>query len=199
MDRIILKKGERAPRIKATDIFETEVDLGKYQGKKLLIAFFRHVGCPFCNIRAHTLQMAYPHLKRRGMEMIFFFESTKELLLANHFYENMAPVPIISDPNREWYKKYGVESSRSKSMKSHILFLVQTALVAKFKRLPVHWMAGDESFNTIPAEFLIDEKGVLTKTNYWDNLKDRISMDEIMSFIGTNKYRADYESHSIAS
>lgn len=117
------------------------------------------------------------------MEMIFFFESTKEVLLANHFYENMSPVPIISDPDREWYQKYGVESSRSKSIKSHIVFLIQTTLVAKFKKLPVHWMAGEESFNTIPAEFLVDERGILRKANYWNNLKDRISMDAIMSFI----------------
>ncbi|WP_425391155.1 redoxin domain-containing protein [Ekhidna sp.] len=183
MSRIILKEGAHIPRIQATDIFDNEVDLDALKGKKLLIAFFRHVGCPFCNIRAHTLQMAYPPLKSRGMEMIFFFESTKEVLLANHFYENMSPVPIISDPEREWYDKFGVESSRSKSIKSHILFLIQTALVAKFKRLPVHWMAGDESFNTIPAEFLVDEKGVLRKANYWNDLKDRISMDAITSFI----------------
>lgn len=163
--------------------FDNEVDLEALKGKKLLIAFFRHVGCPFCNIRAHTLQLAYPHLKEMGMEMIFFFESTKELLLANHFYENMSPVPIISDPDRKWYEIYGVESSRSKSIKSHIVFLLLKVLVAKFKRLPVHWMAGDESFNTIPAEFLVDENGVLRKANYWNNLNDRISMDVIMSFI----------------
>ncbi|MEQ8906464.1 redoxin domain-containing protein [Ekhidna sp.] len=183
MDRFILKEGEPIPSINAFDIFDNELDLESLKGKKLLIAFFRHVGCPFCNIRAHTLQMAYPHLKKRGMEMIFFFESTKEVLLANHFYENMSPVPIISDPDREWYQKYGVESSRSKSIKSHIVFLIQTTLVAKFKKLPVHWMAGEESFNTIPAEFLVDERGILRKANYWNNLKDRISMDAIMSFI----------------
>lgn len=167
------------------DIFGGAVNNESLKGKKLLIAFYRHVGCPFCNIRAHTLQLAYPHLKKMGMEMIFFFESTQELLLANHFYENMSPVPIISDPEKTWYDKFGVESSRTKSIKSHIIFLIQTALVAKFKRLPVHWMAGDESFNTIPAEFLVDENGILRKANYWNNLKDRISMDTIVSFMNT--------------
>ena len=93
--------------------------------------------------------------------MIFFFESTKSLLLSSHFHKSVSPVPLISDPDKVWYEKYGVETSGLKSAKSHLTSFFQQVIEAKKKKLPVHWMAGNESISTIPAEFLIDENGMV--------------------------------------
>lgn len=60
--------------------------------------------------------------------------------------------------------------------------LIQTAIRGKLKSLPVHWMADNESINTIPAEFLIDEQGVINVVHYARDLTDELSTDIITRF-----------------
>jgi hypothetical protein len=43
-------------------------------------------------------------------------------------------------------------------------------------------MKGDESINTIPAEFLIDEHGVVRRLHYARGLTDQMSIDLIFRF-----------------
>lgn len=180
--RITLDINAPAPIFKLKDIFDREIDLSKYKGKKVLIAFFRHAGCPFCNTRVHNLQKHYESLKKNRLEMIFFFESKKELLLSSNFHNSISPIPLISDPDKEWYNAYGVESSGMKSAKSHFMSFFQQVFEAKKKKLPVHWMAGNESIKTIPAEFLMDERGIIRKVHYAKGLRDRMAIDDILAF-----------------
>ena len=182
-ERITLDLNAPAPTFKLIDIFDREVDLRSYKGKKVLIAFFRHAGCPFCNTRVHNLQKSHLELKSKGLEMIFFFESKKELLLSSHFHSEISPIPLISDPEKVWYDAYGVESSGIKSAKSHLTTFFQTVFEAKKKQLPVHWMVRKESIKTIPAEFLINERGIISKVHYAKGLRDRMSMDAIWDFV----------------
>ncbi|WP_420318647.1 redoxin domain-containing protein [Ekhidna sp.] len=181
-ERITLDINAPAPVFKLADIFDREIDLESYRGKKVLIAFFRHAGCPFCNTRVHNLQKHHQELKTKRLEMIFFFESKKDLLIKSHFHKEISPIPLISDPDKVWYDAYGVESSGLKSAKSHFTSFFQQVFEAKKKKLPVHWMAGDESIKTIPAEFLMDEKGIIRKVHYAKGLRDRMAIDEIKSF-----------------
>ena len=67
----------------------------------------------------------------------------------------------------------------------HITSFLQTVLKAKMKRLPVHLMKGKESINTIPAEFLIDENGIVKKVHYARRLNDELSLDLISKFADT--------------
>lgn len=181
-ERITLDINAPAPVFKLNDIFDREVDLTNYKGKKVLIAFFRHAGCPFCNTRVHNLQKHYPELKKYRLEMIFFFESKKELLLSSNFHKSISPIPLISDSEKKWYNAYGVENSGIKSAKSHFTSFFQQVLEAKKKKLPIHWMSGDESIKTIPAEFLMDERGIIRKVHYAKGLRDRMAIEEIVEF-----------------
>ncbi|MEQ9468355.1 MAG: redoxin domain-containing protein [Ekhidna sp.] len=181
--RITLDINAPAPVFKLIDIFDREIDLTAYRGKKVLIAFFRHAGCPFCNTRVHNLLTNHKELKTKGLEMIFFFESKKALLLSSNFHKTISPIPLISDPEKIWYDAYGVESSALKSAKSHFTSFFQKVFEAKKKGLPVHWMAGEESIKTIPAEFLMDERGTIRKVHYASGLRDRMAMDEILKFL----------------
>ena len=55
-ERIILDLNVKAPTFKEVDAFDREINLEDYKGEKVFIAFFRHAGCPFCNIRVNYLQ-----------------------------------------------------------------------------------------------------------------------------------------------
>ncbi|PIB35701.1 alkyl hydroperoxide reductase [Reichenbachiella sp. 5M10] len=171
-----------SPNFDLIDIFDRRVNLKDYRGKKVLVAFFRHAGCPFCNIRVHRLQKRHAEFKALGLEMIFFFESEAKVLKSHAFHIDVNPIPLIADPEKVWYTKYGIESSGMKSAISHATTFFQTVIQAKMKGLPVHMMEGKESIKTIPAEFLLDEKGMVKKVHYAKNLTDRMKLETIAEF-----------------
>jgi len=186
-ERILLQVNALAPVFEVVDIFNRKINLKDYRGKRVLLGFFRHAGCPFCNMRVHRLQARYKELKALGLEMIFFFESDAETLLGNMFHKSVSPIPLIADPLKLVYDGYGIENSGFKSAKSHITSFFSNAVQAKIKGIPVHWMAGNESISTIPAEFLINEYGVVYKLLYSTSLTDRMSVETIFEFAKTGK------------
>lgn len=177
-----LESNVQAPVFKLKDIFDREIDLNQYKDKRLFIGFFRHAGCPFCNLRVHALTKIHEELKSKGMEMIFFFESKKEVLLRSIFHKEVSPIPLIADPQKLQYAAYGLEPSAAISAKSHLTSFVQTAFRARMAGVPIHMMADGESINTIPAEFLIDKGLIVKKVHYSQGLNDRISIDVVKAF-----------------
>jgi peroxiredoxin Q/BCP len=176
-----------APVFNLKDIFGRMIDLNAYKDKRVFIGFFRHAGCPFCNLRVHALTKAHQQLKDRGLEMIFFFESKESVLLKSIFHKEVSPIPLISDPQKNWYDAYGLENSALKSATSHLTSFVQTAFKAYSQKIPMHLMKDGESISTIPAEFLLDKGLVIRKVHYAQALNDRISMDIIHTFANTGK------------
>jgi len=177
-----LQKDILAPAFKLKDIFGRTIDLNEYKDRKVLIAFFRHAGCPFCNLRVHALSKMHEEFKSKGLDMIFFFESKEKVILRSSFHVGVSPIPIISDPEKVWYTAYGLESSGFKSAVSHLTSFVQTVLKAKSVGVPVHMMADGESIKTIPAEFLLDKGLVIKKLHYSQRLDDRMEISEIKMF-----------------
>jgi peroxiredoxin Q/BCP len=176
-----------APVFNLKDIFGRMIDLNGYRDKRVFIGFFRHAGCPFCNLRVHALTKAHEELKKKGLEMIFFFESKEHILLKSIFHKEVSPIPLIADPQKVWYNAYGLENSGLKSAVSHLTSFVQTAFKARSQGLPIHMMADGESISTIPAEFLLEKDLIVKKVHYAQGLTDRISMDVIKEFAENGK------------
>ncbi|AHM62957.1 alkyl hydroperoxide reductase/ thiol specific antioxidant/ mal allergen [Flammeovirgaceae bacterium 311] len=175
-----------APGFKLKDVFGRTIDLNEYSNKKVLLAFFRHAGCPFCNLRVHTLSKAHEELKAKGLEMIFFFESKENIILRSSFHQGISPIPIISDPDKVWYNAYGLESSGYKSAISHMTTFVQTAIKAKLAGVPMHPMADGESISTMPAEFLLEPGLVIRDFHYSQRLNDRMHLEHIKAFAASD-------------
>ncbi|MTI40686.1 redoxin domain-containing protein [Fulvivirga lutimaris] len=182
INRITLDLNVKAPDFNLIDVYDRPTSLAQLKGKKVFVAFFRHAGCPFCNLRVHFLQKHHQELKEKGLEMVFFFESSKKVLLSSSFHKEISPIPLISDVDKTWYNAYGIEESAAKSTKSHLTSFIQTAIKAKLNGLPMHMMAEKESIKTIPAEFLIDENGIIRKIHYANGLNDRMSIEHIYNF-----------------
>lgn len=177
-----LQKDLIAPAFKLKDIFDRTIDLEEYKDKKVFIGFFRHAGCPFCNLRVHALTRIQKELKSKGLEMIFFFESKGNVLLRSIFHKEVSPIPLIADPEKKWYDAYGLESSGYKSAMSHITSFVRTAFKASAAGVPIHMMADGESIKTMPAEFLLDKGLVIKEVHYSERLNDRLNIDRIRAF-----------------
>lgn len=177
-----LEKDVMAPIFQAKDIYGRTIDLASYKDKKVFIGFFRHAGCPFCNLRVHALTQLYGELKAKAMEMIFFFESKESILLQSNFHRAISPIPSIADPAKRWYDAYGLECSGYKSAISHLTSFVQTAYKASSLRLPVHLMAGGESIKTMPAEFLVDRGLIIKEVYYSERLHERMNIANVLAF-----------------
>ena len=171
-----------APTFVLKDIYGTMIDLAAYKGKKVFIGFFRHAGCPFCNLRVHALTKVKDEFRAKNLEMILFFESEEKTMLRSIFHREVSPIPIIADPQKIMYSTYGIEESAAKSTKSHLTSFIQTAIRAKLAKVPIHLMAGQESISTMPAEFLLDENQIIRKIHYAQHLNDRIGFDVLRAF-----------------
>lgn len=180
---MLIAKDVKAPTFDLIDIFDRRIRLEDFAHKKILIAFFRHAGCPFCNLRVLALTKIREELKDKGLEMIFFFESGKQILLRSTFHKDINPIPIISDPEKTWYSTYGLEESGKKSALGHLKYFVQSAIKAKTKGVPMHPMADGESISTMPAEFLLGPGLVIKEFHYSQELKDRLDLDAIYRFV----------------
>lgn len=177
-----------APIFHLKDVFGRVINLEEYRNKRLLIAFFRHAGCPFCNLRVHSLLKVHEALKADGLEMLFFFESKEQVILRSSFHKEISPIPLIADPEKKWYAQYGLEPSSGKAIVSHLTSFLQSAIKAKQTGVPMHLMASGESFSTIPAEFLVDKDLIIRKVHYSESLTDRLEIEGIQHFAKTGKY-----------
>ncbi|PIN95017.1 alkyl hydroperoxide reductase [Candidatus Pacearchaeota archaeon CG10_big_fil_rev_8_21_14_0_10_30_48] len=174
-----LLKGQLANEFEAEDIEGKAISLKKYRGRKVMVSFFRYVACPLCNLRMHELITHYKKLHKKGLHIIALFQSPKEKIL-KYVGKQKLPFPIVPDPEKEIYKLYGVEESLFKSLKT-------IGKIEKFKEAKNLGFKGGESDGskiTVPADFLIDEKGIIKKVYYGRDISDHLPIEEIEEFLG---------------
>jgi peroxiredoxin len=177
-----LKAGDAALDFKGVDIYGNEMSLSDFKGKKIILSFYRNVSCPFCNRRIHQIMGNNLRLKASGVQLVFLFESSNEKLKSSVFHQGISPWPLIGDPQKEIYKRYGVEQSTIKMMKTMFSSnLGQAKKDTKELNLPAD---KDASMNLMPADFLIDENFRIVKAHYGGHLDDHISIDEFKAFAG---------------
>ncbi|MFW8120573.1 redoxin domain-containing protein [Klebsiella pneumoniae] len=92
-----LQPGDPAPNFTLRALDGSLFSLGERRGKKTLLAFFRHAGCPFCNFRLHELIQAYPALRAAGVEPVGVFGSPLETLRTRAGRQN-PPSPSSRTP-----------------------------------------------------------------------------------------------------
>lgn len=179
-----LKEGNLAVDFTTNDIYGNEIKLSDYKGKKIILSFLRNVSCPFCNVRVHRLMGNSVKLERSGVVMILFFESSADKLKSSVLHQGISPFPLIGDPEKDVYKKYFVENSVVKMMKTFFQADVKgTMNLAKTLDTPKE--KDKEASNTlIPADFFIDENFKIVKAHYGKNLEDHVDIEELKKFAG---------------
>jgi thioredoxin-dependent peroxiredoxin len=176
-----LKEGQKAPHFRIKDVFGRTIDLADYSGGKVHLAFFRHAGCPFCNLHVHALTRIHEETKSLGLDMIFFFESKETVILRSSFHKGVSPIPLISDPQKIWYSAYGLENSFARASLSHVTSFISTYSKARAESVPVN-VPVSESFSTMPAEFLIGKDNITRRVLYSAHLNERLEPEEIRQF-----------------
>ena len=168
--------GTPAPEFSATTWEGERVDLAQLRGRKLWLAFFRHVNCPFCNLRIHEMQQR-AGAWRGQLQIVAVFQSPATKfkgapLRAETWY------PLISDPEETLYRLYGLSASLQAMLNPAIgMALVRAAVQGYLPR------ATDGSFGRIPADFLIDAEGVISDAYYGSHIADHIPLPQVEAFL----------------
>ena len=174
-----IKVNDKAPTFTAIDVNGTKIDLEKYKGKKVFLAFFRYASCPVCNFRMHDILENYDQIKASGYEIIAVYESTNETLDEFLKDENV-PFPIIGDSELVLYKKYRVEKSFWRTIGS-IFDKKVTSNKTKGKELfKGKKLKKDGNLTRIPADFLIDKNGIITTAYYGSDIGDHLPLEQII-------------------
>ncbi|MGG4344749.1 redoxin domain-containing protein [Paenibacillus lautus] len=180
----VLQPGDYAPLFQSVDQNGNIISLENHRGRKLLLAFFRNAACALCNLRVHQFIQRYPQWQQQyHLDVICVFESP-EAALHQHVGQQKAPFPLIADPNAELYTRYGVETSVAKTQATlaqpNVHQFTDEAEAAGFKLTPEE----GSNFNRIPAEFVLDEDGILRIAHYARLITDHLSYETIERYAG---------------
>lgn len=180
---LFLKEGDKAPNFVTKDVLGNKINLNRVlkQGN-VLITFLRPAWCPICNARTYELINSYEEMKKKGIEIIAVYPSSEEEL-RGYVKDMSIPFTVISDPDEELFKLYGVERSAAKFKRT---LKEDKALKAIKEGEELYEKNGnnygglrDVATPIIPADFIINKSKVIKTAHYGDFIGDYIPVKNI--------------------
>lgn len=175
-----LFEDQTAPDFQVTDISGNTIRISALKGKKVLLTFYRHVGCPFTNLRFHELRNLDDYFREMGLVVLAVYESSSDNL-KRYSRDELFYARMIANPEFDLYTLYEIEQSTLK-----ILFSMYKGAFAKGaegrKRFKESF--GPEGHgNVLGGDFLIDENGRIRYAYYNQYLGDHLPVREIVRFL----------------
>jgi peroxiredoxin len=173
-----LKPETHAPSFDVIDYNGEEIAFSEYKGTKLFLSFFRYAACPFCNLRVHKMIKEYPKFEKKGLEFLAVFQSPSASI-QEYVGKQEPPFPIVGDPGMQLYKQYGVEISYWSFTKMLFRFkdLFNSNKKGFFNLYPEGPIA------RVPADFLINENGIIDIAYYGKDSGDHIPFKLVESWL----------------
>jgi len=170
-----LKSGDKAPHFAVTDVhgqLQTTTGDGT---SPIHLTFYRHAGCPPCNLRVHELMVEKERFDRLGVKLLGVFESTAEHIRQDLAHGDVS-FPILADRERRLYKQYAVNPSLGGFVSS---FLLRPAYSMKAIFRHGYLPKFAEATTMMPAEFLIAPDGTIKLAHYGRDLGDYVPIDTL--------------------
>lgn len=174
-----LQPGQTAPDFSVSDINGREIRLADYADKKLILAFLRYAGCPFCNFILKNIIHQLDLIQDESINILVFFQSPADSI-RDYPAQQKPSFPLIADPDRKIYDLYGVETSPVKTLTGMMdLPLYYDVLVRNgFKQGKI-----DGNLFLMPAYFLIGPPNTtIRKTHYAVNFADQGPLLDMKQF-----------------
>jgi thioredoxin-dependent peroxiredoxin len=180
-EKMKISPPQEAPNFTLKDVNGATINLNDYKGKKVMLTFYRNVGCPVCNVRFHELQKQADFFKTKGLVLLAVYESTATNM--KKYLENDEPFYAIMIPNPEQnlFELYDIERSMGKMMKG--MFHGAMRKMKQGKKLFKQEIEQDGNSNRIGADFIIDEKGNVQTAYYGKYVGDHLSIEEIKNIL----------------
>jgi peroxiredoxin Q/BCP len=163
-----------APTLDLVDIHGKPITIGA-KGRLTLLSFFRDAECPFCNFRIYELTNLHPALTARGLDIVAVFSASQAEVLR---FAGPHPFPLAADPTSSAHELYGIERSLWRKLKA-IVSRVPTLLTG----MRLVGLAGLNTSNLMPADFLIDEHGRIVEAWYGGDAGERMPIERVQRFL----------------
>ncbi len=146
------------------------------------LQFRRFAGCPICSLHLHSFADRHADVAAAGITELVFFHSAAAHLQG---YQVDLPFPVIADPDRVYYRQFGVETG-VRSMLNPWAWIAAARSGGTWlaHRNDPSWAGvGDQDGTThlgLPADFLVDPDGTLAAVHYGDHADDQWSVDQLL-------------------
>lgn len=164
-----------APALDLVDIHGKPIAIGA--GRRTLLSFFRDAACPFCNVRVFELTHHHQNLKALGLDIVAVFGSSQAEVV-HWVARHPRPFQIAADPVGASHLRYGIERSLWRKLKA-----IVTRVPTLLRGLRIVGVAGLDTNNLMPADFLVDEHGNIVEAYYGGDAGDRIPMERVELFV----------------
>ena len=175
-----IKPKQTAPAFTTQDVYGSSVNLADFKGQKVLLSFYRNVGCPVCNVRFHELQQESAYFQSKGLIVLAVYESSAENM-KQYLDNDTVYAKMIPNPDLSIYSLYEVERSMGKLMKG--MFHGAMGKMKKGKKLFKKKIEQDGSKDRVGADFLISEDGIIHTAYYGKYVGDHLPVSEIKQFL----------------
>ena len=173
--------GHAVPRLEITASSGKPLTIPDPEGDFVHLQFRRFAGCPICNLHLRSIVSRYDEIRAHGVREVVVFHSTVAELSK---YEVALPFPLIADPERHLYQRFGVEHRPGSLLSGRALRAAiagQAAALARRSTMrafgPVKPTGGPFG---LPADFLIAPDGRLAAVKYGQNAYDQWTVDELL-------------------
>jgi len=166
----------KAPLLNLADIYGQRVTVGG-PGRRTLLCFFRDAACPFCNFRIYELTEHYAALSALGLDIVAVFTSTPDDV-RRFVARQKRPFRVVADPASRAHATYRIERSFWRKLKG-----IFTRVPTLIKGLRIVGLAGLNTTNIMPADFLIDEHGNIVEAHYGGDAGDHLAFERIELFL----------------
>jgi peroxiredoxin len=146
----------------------------------------RFAGCPICNLHLRSIVTRHGEIRSCAIREVVVFHSTAAEL-AKH--EAELPFPLIADPERELYRRLGVERRPSSVLSPRALRAAAAGQTAALRhksttRGALAPMKPTGGRLGLPADFLIDPDGRIAALKYGRHAYDQWTVDELLDHAG---------------
>lgn len=173
----------KAPQLTLKDVYGEPVQIGGANGRRTLLCFFRDASCPFCNFRIYELTQRHKKFSSLGLDIVAVFAATPESV-RRFVAQRPRPFPVVVDSDSISYGVYGIERSFLRKYKG-----IVTRIPTLIKGLRIVGLAGLNTTNLMPADFLIDEEGRIVEAWYGGDAGDRIPLGRVELFVANGVFK----------
>jgi peroxiredoxin len=178
-----LSVGDDFPQLTLSGISEETIVIPDPGCALTHLQFRRFAGCPICNLHLRSISARLDEITAAGIrEAVVFHSSPDEL----RKYEKDLPFPVVGDPERKLYRRFGVEASAKailnpgawRALPRGWWYAVRSAITKRQAVMPANPTNGNLG---LPADLLIDADGRVAAVKYGNHAYDQWSVEELLA------------------
>ena len=138
------------------------------------LQFRRFAGCPVCNLHLRQFAQSVDRLEAAGVRTVAFVHSSAEAMQP---YQGDLPFHVVPDPEKQWYRRFGVEASLGAMLHPKAMWAAMRGMV----QAKMNPLAGEGGMSGLPADVLLDAAGRVLAVKYGAHADDSWSVDEVLA------------------